>query len=185
MLAEHDIDRLLREHGALLHAHAHAQARCTVLLREQADRVRRLDAELMRSRAAQVAACTALAWERQDRAAFEQSAPGLQRRAALGRQVEALQARIQQLMRQLLRRELAGHGGSIAAGATVLADDLGAGLEASLAAADLVICQTGCMSHGDYWRVHDHCRRTGKLCVQVDQPERLQIVRIDRATGQR
>lgn len=43
-------------------------------------------------------------------------------------------------------------------------------LEASLVAADLVICQTGCLSHGAYWRVQDHCRRTGKPCVLVDQP---------------
>lgn len=42
------------------------------------------------------------------------------------------------------------------------------GLEASAAAADLVICQTGCVSHGDYWRVQDHCRRTGKTCVLLE-----------------
>lgn len=42
------------------------------------------------------------------------------------------------------------------------------GLEAGAAAADLVICQTGCVSHGDYWRVQDHCRRTGKTCVLVE-----------------
>ena len=57
-------------------------------------------------------------------------------------------------------------------------------LEASLEAADLVICQTGCMSHGDYWRVQDHCKRTGKLCMQVDQPDGVQIVRIHRSTAQ-
>ena len=43
-------------------------------------------------------------------------------------------------------------------------------LDASLAAADLVICQTGCISHDDYWRVQDHCRRTGKPCILVDEP---------------
>ena len=43
-------------------------------------------------------------------------------------------------------------------------------LEASLAAADLVICQTGCISHGAYWRVKDYCKRTGKRCVYVDNP---------------
>ena len=46
----------------------------------------------------------------------------------------------------------------------------GADLDASLAAADLVICQTGCISHDEYWRVQDHCRRTGKPCILVDQP---------------
>lgn len=43
-------------------------------------------------------------------------------------------------------------------------------LEATLAAADIVICQTGCVSHDAYWRVKDHCKRTGKRCVFVDTP---------------
>lgn len=43
-------------------------------------------------------------------------------------------------------------------------------LDASLAAADLVICQTGCISHDAYWRVKDHCKRTGKPCVFVENP---------------
>ena len=51
-------------------------------------------------------------------------------------------------------------------------------LEASLRAADLVICQTGCLSHGAYWRVQDHCKRTGKACVMVERPQELRIVRI-------
>jgi len=56
-----------------------------------------------------------------------------------------------------------------------------AALEASLVAADLVICQTGCASHGAYWRVQDHCRRTGKPCVLVDRPDALDaVVRIHR-----
>lgn len=50
-----------------------------------------------------------------------------------------------------------------------------AALEASLVAADLVICQTGCVSHDAYWRVQDHCRRTGKQCVLVEQPQALQF----------
>lgn len=41
-------------------------------------------------------------------------------------------------------------------------------LDASLAAADLVICQTGCISHNAYWRVKDFCKRTGKQCVYVE-----------------
>lgn len=43
-------------------------------------------------------------------------------------------------------------------------------LQASLAAADLVVCQAGCISHDAYWRVKDHCRRTGKRCVFVESP---------------
>ena len=43
-------------------------------------------------------------------------------------------------------------------------------LDAVLAAADLVICQTGCISHNAYWRVKDFCKRMGKQCVFVDNP---------------
>ncbi|MDP1532259.1 MAG: DUF2325 domain-containing protein, partial [Rubrivivax sp.] len=43
-------------------------------------------------------------------------------------------------------------------------------LEMTLAAADLVICQAGCVSHNAYWRVKDHCKRTGKRCVFVENP---------------
>lgn len=51
-------------------------------------------------------------------------------------------------------------------------------LEHSLRCADLVICQTGCASHGAFWRVEDHCKRTGKTCVLVEQPGALRIVRV-------
>jgi len=51
-------------------------------------------------------------------------------------------------------------------------EDNPAQLDATLAAADLVICQTGCVSHDAYWRVKDHCKRTGKQCVFVEQPSR-------------
>jgi len=172
MLAERDVDRLLCEHGALLRAHAQVQARCTLLLREEAERILRLDAELMRTRATAIRSLTALAWEREDRAALEEAAPGLQRRAAMGRQIEALQARVHALTRRLHSRELADHA--------LRADEtLPAELEASLLAADLVICQTGCLSHGHYWRVQDHCKRSGKVCMLVDQPDRVHIVRIE------
>jgi hypothetical protein len=50
-------------------------------------------------------------------------------------------------------------------------------LDNTLAAADLVICQTGCISHDAYWRVKDHCKRTGKRCVFVDTPSRSSLER--------
>lgn len=56
-------------------------------------------------------------------------------------------------------------------------------LEASLVAADLVICQTGCVSHGAYWRVKDHCTRTGKQCVLVDKPEALTALGLARESA--
>ena len=52
-----------------------------------------------------------------------------------------------------------------------------AALEASLTAAEMVICQTGCVSRDAYWRVQDHCKRTGKKCVLVEQTQALHFVR--------
>jgi hypothetical protein len=37
------------------------------------------------------------------------------------------------------------------------------------------------VSHGAYWRVQDHCKRTGKACVLVENADALHIVRIQRA----
>lgn len=56
-------------------------------------------------------------------------------------------------------------------------EDNPAKLDATLAAADLVICQTGCVSHDAYWRVKDHCKRTGKRCVFVETPSRTALER--------
>lgn len=57
----------------------------------------------------------------------------------------------------------------------------GGALETTLSDADLVICQTGCVSHGAYWRVKDHCTRTGKQCVLVEHPNALARVRAPRS----
>ncbi len=54
-------------------------------------------------------------------------------------------------------------------------------LDATLAAADLVICQSGCISHNAYWRVKDHCKRTGKRCVFIETPSRTAL---ERALGE-
>lgn len=198
------------EHQALLRGYGQAQVRCSALLREQAQRIEKLEAELIRSRAAAIVRQSALAWERADRQALEQAMPGLPRRFELARRVEALLARVQDLIHHQQRSALNSRSGATADSATadstshvaqhpasgLAAGPLRAGLsispqdelapsaslethlEASLAAADLVICQTGCVSHGDYWRVEDHCRRTGKTCMLVDQPEALSIVRV-------
>src|SRR5699024_8295869 len=56
-------------------------------------------------------------------------------------------------------------------------------LETSMVDADLVICQTGCVSHGAYWRVKEHCLRTGKQCVLVEHPNVLDRVRARRTAG--
>ncbi|MBT9486100.1 MAG: DUF2325 domain-containing protein [Rubrivivax sp.] len=56
-------------------------------------------------------------------------------------------------------------------------EDNSARLETTLAAADLVICQTGCISHDAYWRVKDHCKRTGKRCLFVETPSQSALTR--------
>jgi hypothetical protein len=40
-------------------------------------------------------------------------------------------------------------------------------IDAALAAADLVICQAGCISHNAYWRVKEQCKRSGKRCLYL------------------
>ncbi|HAT32403.1 MAG TPA: DUF2325 domain-containing protein [Janthinobacterium sp.] len=56
-------------------------------------------------------------------------------------------------------------------------------LDSSLAAADLVICQSACISHGAYWRVKEHCKRTGKRCVFIDNPSISSLERGLREAG--
>jgi hypothetical protein len=57
-------------------------------------------------------------------------------------------------------------------------------LDSSLAAADLVICQTGCISHDAYWRVKDYCKRTGKQCLFVEKPSASTFARcVDRLSA--
>jgi hypothetical protein len=46
-----------------------------------------------------------------------------------------------------------------------------------LQAADLVICQVGCISHNAYWRVKEHCKRHGKPCLFVETPSRSALER--------
>lgn len=181
-VAAEDFDQLLCEHAALLRAYGEAQVRCSGQLQAQAREIARLDAEAMRMRAALVVQASRLAWAQEDRAALVRDIPGLPRRLVLARQVEALQTRVRDLLDELQRRALrpAPVQAMARSAAGTSADDLHH-LEADLAAADLVICQTGCLSHGAYWRVQDHCKRTGKACVLVEKSDALHIVRIRRA----
>jgi hypothetical protein len=177
-LAGRDQAQLLREHQVLMRHYAEAQQRCTALLRSQAEAIEALSAQAVRLRADVILRDTALAWAREDRHLLEAAVPGLPRRVALARQVDVMAGRIQDLLRELphMRRRNAA-----AQDAAAMAADDPPGLEASLRDADLVICQTGCLSHGAYWRVQDHCARTGKTCVVVERPEQLRIVHVHRA----
>lgn len=46
-----------------------------------------------------------------------------------------------------------------------------------LHAADVVICQVGCISHNAYWRVKEHCKRTGKPCLFIESSSRSALER--------
>ncbi|KDC17377.1 DUF2325 domain-containing protein [Bordetella bronchiseptica] len=201
-------DLLQQEYAALLSQYGRAQTRCSRLLSRHAEQIAQLRQELMVLRGALVAQTSALAWAREDRAALEASLPGLPRRRVLARRLDFLMERVQSLLRArsggtpgpaLMVDASAksvlcvGAGGAAARAARAAIERAGgrflhhdgevgdaAGLEASLVSADLVICQTGCVSHGAYWRVQDHCKRTGKQCVLVEQPAALNIVRVRR-----
>lgn len=209
------LEDIAREHRMLLNEYGRVQQRCSDLiagqagrLEQQAQRIRQLEAETMRLRGELVARDTALACAREDMANLKQAIPGLPTRITLARRVESLSARVQDLMRELLRMQWLRKESGKSAAADVWAksvlcigremegadtrraiesaggrflqhaeEDDHAALEASLVAADLVICQTGCVSHDAYWRVQDHCRRTGKQCVLVEQPQAMRFVR--------
>lgn len=181
--AEFDLDQLVHEHHALLRLYAEVQTRCGALVLQQAAEIEGLRAQAMRQRAAIIVRDSALAWAREDRAALEAAIPGLPKRVVLAQHVESLMARVRDLMRERLHWHRSTVGTLPVAEAAPAAPDTEPAeelenLEASLVAADLVICQTGCLSHGAYWRVQDHCKRTGKACVLVEQPDALRIVRI-------
>lgn len=172
-----DVALLEQEQRAMVSHLARVQHRCSAVIQEQAAEIAALKAQAMRLRAAVIARDSALAWADEDRVALEAAIPDLPQRAMLARRVKELSKRLQELMREKLL--------PVYAPASAAEDDSTkeesvelSGLEASIVAADLVICQTGCLSHGAYWRVQDHCKRTGKTCMLVEQPASVRIVRI-------
>lgn len=196
-----DIDPLTEEHWTLMRQYGRAQSRCSDLVGTQAAELVELRAQVLCLRAAVIVRETTLAWEREDRMALEMRIPGLPRRMALARRVDHLVERVQDLLRERLHRQwrrptmsplqstLPDTGPAAPTACIVMTTDGiepledTAAFEASLVAADLVICQTGCLSHDAYWRVQDHCRRTGKACVVVAQPDVVRIVRIHKTAA--
>lgn len=43
-------------------------------------------------------------------------------------------------------------------------------IDAAIANADAVVCQTACVSHAAYWRLKDACKKLGKPCVFLKSP---------------
>mgnify|MGYP002662096434 CR=1 FL=1 len=174
---------LSQEFLALCRQLGEAQTRCSEVVAEQAAELERLQREVVRLRAAVIVRDTRL---EQAHAALqdarEAQPPGLPRRKEMARHIRLLAERVVSLSRECLRWRLqaAARDGSESAALPQVEAAVPAehpmpehqpphALDESLAAADLVICQTGCISHDDYWRVQDHCRRTGKPCILVDQ----------------
>ena len=197
----HDMKQLIGEHCTLLRSYGQAQLRCSELLRAQAAEIDSLHAQTIRLRAAFMVRDTALAWAPEHRGALQTAASTWPQRLAWARRVRALWAYFHDRMGQWLHGQGRKDAAQPMANGTLRPAECGQlgvqaaidgqvdghmggqvedldSLEASLVAADLVICQTGCLSHGAYWRVHDHCKRTGKACVLVDQHDAVRIVRV-------
>lgn len=174
-----DFDLLIREHHALMRDYGQAQTRCSEQLRLQAREIDRLKAQVIRLRAAIMIGETAWLWAGNDRIASPRGSSVLRAGVELGRSIAALLRRILRLPSRWSTEGPAAPFESVTAPANAASKrDDSDGLEASLGAADLVICQTGCLSHGAYWRVQDHCKRTGRTCVLINKLEALRIVRI-------
>ncbi|MBS0294364.1 MAG: DUF2325 domain-containing protein [Proteobacteria bacterium] len=112
---------------------------------DQAAGIERINAQLMRQRAAAIGKDTQLAFLAQD------MEPLRARQAEPERQNEGMRQQLVVARRRLTVGE---------------AEDR---LASARAGADRPICQTGCISHNAYWRVHDSCRRAGKPCVMVNE----------------
>jgi hypothetical protein len=182
---------LSQEFLALCRQLGEAQTRCSAAMAEQSAELQQLRSEVVRLRAAVIVRDTRLD---QARAALEEARqaqpPGLPRRKEMARHTRALADRVAALSRECLRWRLqaaVSTASAVAPPPGALGTDVATtpaarshtatpaqglpqhDLDESLAAADLVICQTGCISHDEYWRVQDHCRRTGKPCILVDR----------------
>lgn len=175
------VGRQLEELRAEVHSELQAE------LQAEHDAERRALAALLAARDDQLLALrgqlmvrdTALELLREELAELRRQVPGLAGRQELVRLLDIQAERIVALERErnaalwraeresLRAREAAAGPGTVA----ILSADLVAALpdEAqlteALAAADLVLCQTGCLSHDDYWRVQDYCARSGKRCL--------------------
>ncbi len=189
---------LPQEFLALCRQLGDAQERCSATMAAQAAEIEALRSEVVRLRGALVVRDTRLAMAHDALEQAQAAVPGLPRRKAVARHIGTLAERIAALSRECLRWRLAaemdalGSAGNAQGGAQGGAQaeappqpQRADNLDANLAAADLVICQTGCISHDEYWRVQDHCRRTGKPCILVDQPlsavQPMAVLRMSRA----
>lgn len=164
-LDAHRVEVLTHENRTLAWAFAKAQERSMLQQADAEAAIQDLQAELMRARAAIIAKDTLIASLRAQLAPSEPDAPAVRSRNS-GRRFLFIGERIEMFSewRDMAQRE----GGRFEHLDAEI--DNAPGFDASLAAADLVICQTGCLSHNAHWRVENHCRRHGKRCFFVDRP---------------
>ena len=150
-MTANEIEQLRQEHLALMLSYCEVQQRCSAQIQSLSRQVEALSQQLIRSRAQLIASDSALAWERE------------LRQTLVMQQLIAWQTPSSTELEpvSLLHR-------STEFASTPDDDHEQQLLEHSLQAADLVICQTGCISDGAFWRVQDHCKRTGKPCVLLD-----------------
>lgn len=195
---------LLHENGVLGRELAKAQDRCTRVIAEKSLEVERLMTEVMALRASHVGKDSQMAFLEAQNADLRQTLSRAMKliderdRGTLGMVPAAPEPVIEpppeQPVTVYLRHQtvlcVGGRTGSVASYRDVIErvggrfahhdgglQDASGVLDTSLAAADLVICQTGCISHNAYWRVKDFCKRTGKRCVFVDNPSTSSLVR--------
>lgn len=163
---EQDWVDLYDEHGRIIREYGRAQQRTSDTIGAQARAIAALRAQVMQLRAAAVVQKTTLIWMQEELAAMK----------AASKPAKRLQGQVHAALSACRGRFVVWISPEHpqADGADVQQFDAG------LAEADLVICQAGCVSCGDWWRVKDYCSRTGKQCVLVEQPDALDRVSAER-----
>lgn len=176
---------LMDENTVLARELAAAQKRSTRIAHEQAQRIAALETTLVRLRGDLIRSETDKARLQEQLVRIEAAAPGTTLPAMPGTAPSTKDSQV------LSNQTVLCVGGRTAAvplyryvvertGGRFLHHDGGehhciGKLDTTLAAADLVICQTGCISHDAYWRVKEHCKRTGKRCAFVETPSKAAL----------
>ncbi|PWB20076.1 hypothetical protein DCO45_03175 [Comamonas sp. JNW] len=139
---------MVQEHGVMLRHYAALQARCTAQVDALRAEVEALRAQVTQLRAQVIMRDSALIWEREDRLVHLSAIANRAAVTAVRRCVDPAAtmevAAVPPPPPDAYLQELGQH------------------------ATNLVICQTGCISHGGYWREHDQCKRLGSTCLLED-----------------
>ncbi len=140
---------LTQEHGVLLRRCGALQGRCTALVDAHQREIAQLQAQLMQLRAQVIVRDTALQWAQEDRLQHLSA-------IALNAAVNAVRCCVAPAQASASVNNSVNNSGDHSTPTSLQA--------VAQHAADLVICQTGCISHGGYWREDERCKRTGTTC---------------------